>query len=373
MRKFFLLILALFTMSAEVCFAADELTFTGNIILNGEKVNGSVRVPVPEPVGFWNQDNAPMVMAELFKENGYDKAKPVFTIRTSEPFTVSGSRLNGVYRLQRTIKAGSLNPIGGSKAPFKVPSRPGEYYIGIYPTPEEIGEEDDAGLDQFIKIAVINDSFSDESDTKFPALGICTASNVRLRNAPGTGSKSKIVGRADDSDRLILLGAKSIDGELWFMIDNPFDKGRAYITGRYVEVIDNESQAHKALINMRRTFGLTPAKTRILLGKPSRTLKGNNETTYDMKFIYKGCEIEYINDRIRNIEISQKGWNFGGVHVNDSLQKAYNALGKPYRSYENNEDGLVYEYDLYPDQIEIRFRNNIVTNITCRMYGDPSE
>ena len=369
MQKIFFAVL-LFALFSSTVFASDsEITFNGNITLNGRKINGSAKVSLPETNEFTTQDDSSMVMAMLFKREGYDKAKPDFTIKTSEPFTVSGSLINGVYRLQRTSKNGSLNSIGGDQAPCKIPARPGDYYIGINALLDNEDEEEiDAAILHYIKISVVNDSFS-ETDTKFPALGICTGSNVRLRNAPGTDSK--VTGRANESDRLIILGAEILDGELWLMIDNPSGKGKAYITGRYVEVIDNESPVHKALINVRKTFGTTPAKTRILLGRPLRTSKGN-DNTYDSKFIYKGCEVDYINDKLINIEITQRGWDFGGIQIGDSLQKVSNALGKPYSSYDN-EQGLNYEYELYPDHIHVTFRKNLVTHIEWRMFGDPAD
>ncbi len=57
------------------------------------------------------------------------------------------------------------------------------------------------------------------SFTNFPAFGICTATNVRIREDPDTSNSTRVVGRLDGSERVIILSQTSIDGESWYEID----------------------------------------------------------------------------------------------------------------------------------------------------------
>ena len=58
---------------------------------------------------------------------------------------------------------------------------------------------------------------------EYPALGICTGDGVRLREAPGTSSR--ILGKINSSQQLVLLGELKVKGETWYRADNPFDDG----------------------------------------------------------------------------------------------------------------------------------------------------
>ena len=146
MKKIFsaVFILLLFVGSAFSAQKSSEMTFSGNltIIQNGKKikVRDSQSISIPKLEEFGTQDNHPIVMADLFKENGFTKAEPALTVKTSKPFTISGERINGVFYVGK-MKNGdesvpALIKIGGEKAPFKIPAKPCDYYVEV-----EISEE----------------------------------------------------------------------------------------------------------------------------------------------------------------------------------------------------------------------------------------
>lgn len=150
MRKKVLFAMFVLALFSSVSFADDSLTFNGELKVNGKEISGNGSIPMPKPKAVWTQDDDPGVMAGIFEEEGYDKEKPALTIGTSEAFSVSGSRVNGVFAIQ----SGRLESIGGDEAPYKVPAEAGDYYIGINNTPEEEEAQEDAAMLQYVKISV---------------------------------------------------------------------------------------------------------------------------------------------------------------------------------------------------------------------------
>ena len=157
MRKL-LFVIFIIALLSSVSLAADnnndKITFNGELTVNGQKINGNGTISMPKTKTLQTQDDDPGIMANLFKKEGYDKAKADLKIETSKSFTVSGSRVNGVF----AIKSGSLKSIGGSKAPFTIPADNGDYYIGINNTPEEDKAQEDAAMLQYVKISVVKPS-----------------------------------------------------------------------------------------------------------------------------------------------------------------------------------------------------------------------
>ena len=151
MRKI-LCVVFIITLFAGASFATDELIFSGELTVNGQKINGKGTISMPETKAIFTQDDDPEVMAGLFESEGYTKSEAEIKINTSKSFTVSGSRVKGIF----AIKSGKLKSIAGSKAPYKVPASNGDYYIGINNTPEDkkLEDEQDAAMLQYIKISV---------------------------------------------------------------------------------------------------------------------------------------------------------------------------------------------------------------------------
>ena len=154
MRKL-LSVVFILVLFSSVCFAAeDQITFNGELTVNGQKISGNESISMPKPKALHTQDDDPKVMANLFKKEGYDKAEADLKIEASKSFKVSGSRVNGVF----VIKSGKLQSVGGKKAPFEIPAQKGDYYIGINNTPEEDETQDDAAMLQYVKISVVKPS-----------------------------------------------------------------------------------------------------------------------------------------------------------------------------------------------------------------------
>ena len=166
MKKLFLLIFILcLSCSAFADTKNDsEITFSGNltIIQDGKKIkvrdNHSILIPKTEEFG--TQDDHPLVMAKIFNEEGFTKAEPSLTIKTSKPFTISGKRINGIFYMGKMKNGDELEPalikIGGEKTPasgapvFKIPAGTRDYYVEVEMTEEQykkLLEEDGIKVD----------------------------------------------------------------------------------------------------------------------------------------------------------------------------------------------------------------------------------
>ena len=194
---------------------------------------------------------------------------------------------------------------------------------------------------------------------EYPAIGICLGNGVRLRDAPGTNSK--VIGGVNESQKLILLEETNFNGDVWYKVEHNTRAGTAWIIEKYIEVDDNErTPAFETEIKIFRTFGLTPDKTKILLGKPVKILNekfifepaGNDELNEEI-FNYDGCSVRFVNGNLRHIEISNKNkkYSFGNIKLGDTKNKLLKILGKPSDenagwSYEiSHREVLFFEFD----------------------------
>ena len=71
----------------------------------------------------------------------------------------------------------------------------------------------------------------------FPARGVCTGDYVRDREGPDT--ESDIVGRLFTGDRVTVLSQTSVDGEIWYEIEDPEnDEMSVWVYGRYIRPVN---------------------------------------------------------------------------------------------------------------------------------------
>ncbi len=149
------------TAMCGIAAASDTLTFSGKLtLISGGKeiaVDGKKSIPLPEMLKTSTQDDTAYVMPEVFERDGFFQKEAAITARASEPFTVSGKRVLGVYAIRKDIKnRDSLESVGGEKSPFRVQNTPGDFYILIENTGKEEKESDeiDAEVMLYVKMKV---------------------------------------------------------------------------------------------------------------------------------------------------------------------------------------------------------------------------
>ncbi|WP_208873065.1 SH3 domain-containing protein, partial [Fretibacterium fastidiosum] len=116
-----------------------------------------------------------------------------------------------------------------------------------------------------------------EGGEEYPTFGICTGENVRLRQAPDTSTDSNITGRLNDLDRFVIVGETAVDGAVWYEIEHPEKKGTAWVFGKYVDTYKGDALGTPAFamhVRVAQSFGLTPARARVIFGAPKGKKRG---------------------------------------------------------------------------------------------------
>ncbi len=174
------------------------------------------------------------------------------------------------------------------------------------------------------------------SCTEYPAIGMCSANYVRYRDKAGTDSE--ILGRIHEYQNVIVLSEARHKGEKWYRIENPIDKGEAWVLAKYIYIYEpeNESKRLYALkVNIMQNFGIRPEKTRVLLGKPKRVKKDEfyfepaEQDLREETLQYEGCRLVYIEDALSTVEVTNENYAFGDLHVGDTRQVVLDTLGTP--------------------------------------------
>ena len=158
-------------------------------------------------------------------------------------------------------------------------------------------------------------SEASERFVTFPAIGTCTGTYVRYRKKPYTDSK--ILGRINKPQNVIVLSQKKLNGEIWYEIEDPERDSKAWVFGKYIEPLFSEiSQKNKlypVMVNIMQTYGINSSK-------------GNASTN---------AEKEYRHDNLVCVEASKKGNSFGNIRIGDTEKKLTDALGIPDRKQGN--------------------------------------
>lgn len=209
----------------------------------------------------------------------------------------------------------------------------------------------------------------------YPTLGWCTGNAVRLRDEPSTGKDSKIIGKVNDVDLLIVLGETSVDGDTWYEVERPKQKGTAWIFGKYVATDEGDAvgtPAYNMAVRIRMTFGQTPEKAKALLGKPRKETKGKfwfepgaqNLTRAILE--YPDFKLEYVQDQLRHVNVSGGMTPFGDIRIGDRMERVRDVLGPP--SEEGNEG---WSYEVSPvERILFEERGGKVHMMTWDEYLD---
>ena len=234
-RNFLLAVIIALSIFNASCFASDSLTIKGNLtLITGDsetEVNGTKSIPMPKPFMIELQDDHPSVIANVFMKEGRQLERPAISVRTSEPFTVRGKSLLGIFLLKGTGEGVKLLSIGKNNR--TIPDVTEDYYLAV-----DVDEEDDedeeleAARLYYVKLSVEGSRPAPES--KYPDFGYCTGDNVRLRESPGT--KSKVIGKLNNMDWMTIFDEKKVKGEIWYLVEPERENLRGWIIGRYVKI-----------------------------------------------------------------------------------------------------------------------------------------
>ena len=113
----------------------------------------------------------------------------------------------------------------------------------------------------------------------YPTLGECIGDGVRIRSKPNT--ESKILGKLNEYDKAIVLGRVKSGKDVWYEIEAPTEKGKAYVFGKYLMPAYRQeyqrSKQAKMWIDIQLTYGQNPEKILALLGKPNKLTRKNDD------------------------------------------------------------------------------------------------
>lgn len=166
--KRFLATCVFFLLIATSAFAGTMVSLKGQLTatIDGKVVDiqGTGEVELPEPYSLETQDDSPEVLAQIIQGDP-NSEKVHMTVKTSKPFTVSGSKVNGVFEIKNVKNEfgnmmDCLVPVdekAGEEGPWTVPAKKGDYYIGVEPDGESESEDDEiveAAVLSFFKMTV---------------------------------------------------------------------------------------------------------------------------------------------------------------------------------------------------------------------------
>ena len=209
----------------------------------------------------------------------------------------------------------------------------------------------------------------------FPALGMCTGNDVRIRDEPGTGKESKVLGKVNEFDRFIVRGRTSLNGQMWYEVEHPRGKGTVWIFGDYVApVFDAEEQdslGARVLLALNRTFGVTPEKARVNLGKPKRdkTEKFGGGKIVLRDLAWADHTAGYLNGHLVHAGTSRGALPFEELRIGDPASELADALGEP---TSQSDDSWEYRLDEMTI-LSFELKDGRVSGMNYQVYYDIGE
>ena len=170
----------------------------------------------------------------------------------------------------------------------------------------------------------------------FPTLGSVTGNDVRLRDNPGVQG-TKVIGKAQEFDHLVVLSETSLAGDAWYEVEHPTKAGTAWISGQYLMPCAPEDQQDspwtRFMTNMNQAFGITPAKARSLFGTPEKedgeTLSGEDGPIVKNFLEWKEHSAGYLNGSLVELDATAGSKLFEALRLGLTADEAVEALGKP--------------------------------------------
>lgn len=154
----------------------------------------------------------------------------------------------------------------------------------------------------------------------FPTLGECTGNYVRYRAEPATDAT--IWGRLSVDERVIVVGQKVVDGEIWYEILPKNAQDSAFVFGKYLVPLFSEefqqSPFNKLIIDVLQTY--SPYEDADYWGE------------YDGEFEYPEIKRRYNRQGfLARVELWNQSnvFGFGDIHIGDNAGKLREILGEP--------------------------------------------
>lgn len=197
------------------------------------------------------------------------------------------------------------------------------------------------------------------SEAAFPAGGTCTGDGVRLRSGPGTKWAQVEERSLDRGDTTTVLGEVRTEDGLWYEVGLPGGDGRAWISGRYLEVqeLGPIDRAIRQTIHM--DLPLVPDEARARFGAPT---KEEREEIFDGDGLleireWPGLRLAWIVDvegtYLQAAEVhsgAPEGISLGGIRLGDGEEDVVALLGEP---GQRGEGEMSYSDDAgYPTELE---------------------
>ena len=199
---------------------------------------------------------------------------------------------------------------------------------------------------------------------EYPILAQCTGESVRLREDPSTNAK--IVGKMDTGP-LYVLDETAVEGEVWYEVDHPTQKGTAWIFGKYVDIdyyLEGVTPAIRLAWQVRITFGETLEKAHALFGKPQKQnktmtwIEGAGQKLPDITLTWPTHTAQYVDGGLTMVRVTKGSLPFGSFRIGDSTSNVRDLLGEP---SEDSEEGWL-SYELAPVNIlSFKERNGKIT------------
>ena len=165
-----------------------------------------------------------------------------------------------------------------------------------------------------VLIALLPASFAETAErfVTFQALGRCTGTYVRYRDNPDTDGE--IIGRLNSPERVIVVGQTVTDGDLWYEIEDPRAEATAFVFGKYIVPVFDETtqqgELYRMLVSIFQSYGITKEKANFYNGP--------------------AVEIEHTDDAgIFQLDVWEKGCSFGDVNIGDGKERLRETLGEP--------------------------------------------
>lgn len=207
----------------------------------------------------------------------------------------------------------------------------------------------------------------------FPTLGSVTGNDVRLRDNPGVQG-TKVIGKAQEFDHLVVLAETSLAGETWYEVEHPSNAETAWISGRYLTPCAPEDQQDspwmRFMTNMNQAFGITPAKARALFGAPEKedreTLSGEDGPIAKDFLEWKEHSAGYLNGSLVELDATAGSKLFEALRLGLIADEAVEALGKP----ESRSDSELTWRHGDMEVLTVGVEGGRLTSVNYRFYYD---